>query len=275
MRFGFCAVGVIVFAGSALAAPLDLMGPSVPFGAGGFTPRTTLYENVPTGSETVFTTGSAPRTGGADEAAFDGTSALITSMRFGYSVAAGGPAAFDAHVRFFDDIDLNATTGPQFLNQIGDLTIPITGQTSGAFITSAVDLSGLPGGGVAATSNPANLGVSNITDVYVQIEFFQPGTTTPVANNGVTYLFYNPTGNLGPHVGYTFGSSQLGGTGQPDEVYWRDADQNGTIIGSEGRSFAAPTRANFVLELDGTAVPEPGTLGLLAMGALALLRRRS
>jgi hypothetical protein len=49
-----------------------------------------LYSNVPQGAETVFTSGSSPRTGGADEAVFDGPGANLTSMQIGYSSAPPG-----------------------------------------------------------------------------------------------------------------------------------------------------------------------------------------
>jgi hypothetical protein len=230
-----------------------------------------LYDNVPTGSETVFTSGSSPRTGGADEALFNGVGATITSMQFGYSVASGGPAAFDVRVRLWDDLEPTGSTvagTPQFVNLKKDFTLSFTGQTAGAFITTPITI---PTGGAVVTSNPATLGVPNVTDVYVQLDFYNPGTTTHVAANGVTFLF----DGSGVNVGRTFADPALGGDGTAaTELYWRDVNDDQTISVDEARNFAAPNRANFVLHLEGTVVPEPATMSLLGLGSLGLLARR-
>jgi hypothetical protein len=275
LLFAFCAAaasGIALTSATALAAPQDDVGPAVPMRGQVSAGEAVLYDNTPVGAETVFTTTSVPRTGGADEALFNGAGALLTSLQFGYSVATGGPAAFDARIRFFDDINLTAGAGtPQFQNQVGQITVPFTAQVAGAFITNPVSLTGQPGGGVTVTPNPANLGVPNVTDVYVQVDFFQPGTTTPVANNAVTYIF----DGSGVNAGLTFASPAVGGNGTAtDEVYWRDVSNNGVIEGDEARNFTAPNRANFVLKLEGNIIPEPASLGLVALAGLATLRRR-
>jgi len=231
-----------------------------------------LWDNLPQAGENVTSTGSTPRTGGADEMIMDGNTALITSMRFGYGISAGGPAAFDVRFRFWDDIDFNATTTAQFSNLKADFTVPLTGQVAGAFLSGSVNLTTLPGGGVSLTDNAAN-GFTNLVDTYIEMDFYQPGTTTPVAANAVTYLFR--AGGAEPVVGYTFGSAALGGT-QVDDLYWRDANASSSITADEGRSFAAPTRANWTVQLSGTTtlVPEPATFGILATGVLLTLARR-
>jgi hypothetical protein len=281
----FCIVLALASA-SAFAVPNDIASPPQAAGlmpgsatlVGGGGPVvnpfavTTLWDNLPLAGESVTSTGSVPRTGGADEMLFNGPGATITSMQFGYLVAAGGPAAFDARVQFFDDIDFTAGAGvPQFANLVSQFTVAFTGQVAGAFLTAPINLTGLPGGGVTVTNNAANLGDPNLTDCYMTLQFFQPGTTTPVANNLVTYLFR--AGGAEPNTGFTFGSAALGGT-QLDEVYWRDANANLTITGDEARSFAAPTRANWTVHLDGQLVPEPGSLTLLYIGGAALMARR-
>jgi hypothetical protein len=231
-----------------------------------------LYQNVPTGAETVFTTTSAPRTGGADEALFNGPGANLTSMKFGFSVATGGPAAFDARVRIWDDLEPTGSTVagvPQFVNLAREFTVSFTGQTAGAFITTDI---AIPGGALV-TANPVNLGVPNVTDAYVQLDFFQPGTTTPVAANAVTYLF----DGSGVNVGRTFSEPAFGGDNTPlTSIYWRDANGNGTISVEEARNFggAAGSFANFVLELNGDIVPEPASLSLIGLAGMSLIRRR-
>lgn len=257
-------------AAPAFATVLDVAGPAMPVNMPQAAVRASvLYDNVPGSGETVFTTGSTPKTGGADEFLFAGSQALITSMRFGYSIATGGPAAFDARIRLYDDIDLSAGTGvAQFYSLASEFTLSLTGQSAGAWISSAVDLTSLPGGGVTLNENAANIG-PGIVDGYFQINFFQPGTTTPVANNAVTFIF----DGSGVNTGYTFDSVALGGPGDSTgEVYWRDANANGIISADEARSFAAPTRANFVLHFEGELIPEPASI--LLLGLTSLLRRR-
>lgn len=237
-----------------------------------------LYDNVPVGAETVSTTTSTPRTTGGDEFIILGSptqhAAKVTSMQFGYSVAAGGPAAFDARVRFYDDIDFLATTAAssQFLNPVADFTLNFTGQTAGAFITAPIDLSTLPGGGVSFTDNVVNNGVGSdgLIDGFFVVSFLNAGTQTNVTNNLVTFLF----DFTGVNAGASYDSASVGGT-QADAVYWRDANGNQTINGDEARSFAAPSRANLVLHLEGTIVPEPASLAALSLGGLMIRRRRA
>jgi len=230
-----------------------------------------LYDNMPTGTETVFSSGSSPRTGGADEALFNGVGATLTSMQFGYLVASNGPSAFDVRVRLWDDLEPTGSTVsgvPQFVNLKKDFTLSFTGQTAGAFITAPVTI---PTGGATVTSNPATLGVPNVTDVYVQLDFYNPGTTTHVAADGVTFIF----DGSGVNVGRTFADPALGGDGTAaSEIYWRDVNNDQTISVDEARNFAAPNRANFVLHLEGTIVPEPATMSLLGLGSLGFLARR-
>lgn len=265
-------VSALALVGSAWAATqVDMVGPSTAWSGAVSSSRAVLYDNFPGVGESVFTTGSAPRTGGADEVLFAGPAALVNSMRFGYSVATGGPAAFDVRFRFWDDINFTAGAGvPQFQNLVADATLALTGQTAGAWLSGPVSLASLPGGGVSVTSNPVNFNnIPNITDFYLQIDFYQPGTTTPVLNNLVTYIF----DGSGVNVGYTFASPAVGGTGAvAEEVFWRDVNANGIITGDEARSFAAPNRANFVLQFEGDVIPEPASLALLAF-ALVLRRR--
>jgi hypothetical protein len=148
-----------------------------------------------------------------------------------------------------------------------EFTVSFSGQSAGAFITNDIAIPS----GASVTANPGNLGVPDVTDVYVQLDFFQPGTTTPVLNNAVTYLF----DGTGTNTGFTFASPIVGGTGaSAEEVYWRDVNGNGTINGDEARTFGAAFRSNMVLELTGDIVPEPASLGLIGLAIPFLSRRR-
>ena len=200
---------------------------------------------------------------------FLGDSALLTSYRLGFQIAAGGPAAFDVRTRIWDNIDAVATTTAQFNTQVADFTLSFTGQTAGAFISNPVSLATLPGGGVTVTSSAFS--GAGLIDAYVQLDFLQPGTLTPVLNNSVTYIF----DGTGVNTGFSLGSAELGGT-QADDVYWRDANGNGIITANEGRNFTAPDRANFVMEFSGVVaasavVPETNTLALLAFGVAPVI----
>ncbi len=258
----------------------------IPLGSVNQGEATVLYDNTPGASEGVLTTTSTPRTTGGDEFIIVGSpsqhSALLTSMQFGYSVATGGPAAFDAKVTFFDDIDYAATTGAQFLNPRASFTLNFTGQTAGAFITAPIDLTGLSGGGVTLTDNPANndfpsgSGNSNgFIDGFFVVSFLNAGTSTNVTSNGVTFLFDSSGVNVGSSYDTAGPTAPVFGGTQADAVYWRDADGNQTIIGNEARSFAAPTRANFVLHLEGNLVPEPTSLTAVAGLGMLIRRRRA
>lgn len=253
------------------ATALDPIGSTLPVSRQGniASNRAVLYDNMPPVGGSIFTSGSSPRTGGADEVIFDGTSALLTSMQFGFSIATTGPSTFDARIRIWDDIDFAATTTAQFSNKVADFTLTYSGTPGSAYTTTPVDLTPLPGGGVAVTANGATGYGANLVDLFFQVDFYTTGTTTHVPSNGVTYIFYNGV----PTVGYTNDSPAAGGPGDgTGEVYWRNVANDGNIIGNDARSFTG-SRANMTLHFEGTVVPEPASMLLLGLAGL-LIRRR-
>ena len=65
-------------------------------------------------------------------------------MKFGFSCAAAGPAAFDAIVTFWDDADTASASGPQFINQAGQFRVAFADIAAGAFITSPLSSPATP-----------------------------------------------------------------------------------------------------------------------------------
>src|SRR3954471_24360292 len=83
----------------------------------------TVYDNLPAASETVFTTGSAPRTTGADDITLTDNNVTLLAMRLGYTVTTA--IACDAHVRLWNTMDLNAATGPIMAGTLADFIVPL------------------------------------------------------------------------------------------------------------------------------------------------------
>jgi hypothetical protein len=197
-----------------------------------------IYDNIP--ATTIFLSGGSPRVGGADDCNAPTTGDYrLTSFTMGYSVASGGPAAFDARIRLWDDFASGGAATPQFLNLVADFVLPFTGQTAGAWLSGPVSL--------ASAGNPLIHG----GDWAFQVGFYVPGTSTPVPNNGVTYIFDGSGVNVG----------------SSDDVYWRDAANDGIIQISDARSFGGgATLANFVLQFEGDLVPVPEPSSIACMG---------
>ena len=84
------------------------------------------------------------------------------------------------------------------------------------------------------TANPTTVGGAGVVDVYFQVQFVQTGTNTPVAADGVTWLF----DTTGVNIGRTFADPAFGGDGTAlSEFYWRDANNDGIIGIDEARSL--------------------------------------
>ncbi len=253
MKAASCILLVAAVAGSATARPTPTGTDPVSF-AGTAHPlsegimgavRSLQYQNVPVGAETVFTTGSSPRTSGGDDVTLAGSNVLLTSMRFGFSTSGVQPN-FDARIRLWDTIDVAGNFGGSLL---ADVRVSFTGVAAGTFLSNPIDLTSLVGGGATVPDN--NFGF--------QISFLNPGTTALVPSDRVTYLF----DGTGVNMGWS------------DDVYWRDVNNDQVIVASESRNFGGGANlANMVLEFEGTPLPAPGPVGLMALAGFAAARRR-
>lgn len=213
----------------------------------------TLYNN--TGDTGLFTSGLRPNWV-VDDFDLDPTGAnlpyQITHVELGISVNAA--TNLDMLVEFYQDINFAAGAADNVFpaGPVASYLVSFGALAAGTYTTGLMEL---PDGGFFMPSITDYASMNHA----VSIKYLIGGTSNP--NPTTTALF---KGDVPPSVG---GS---------EDVYWRDADANGTITGSDARFFGgAPAIANIYMRLDGHApVPEPASMAVLGMGALALLRRR-
>lgn len=211
--------------------------------------QTTFFDNL-TGITSGFTSSVRP-TNVLDVFTLSTSNVRITSFQFLFSVPTGGSTGFTSTVNFWNTVNPAAT--PVNSGSLGGFVLNFGAIAAGLYLSNAVDLSGLPGGGIVIPDN----------DFGIQIQFSDatPGNTADNITIGFTN---NPVTT---------------GTGSPD-VFWRDADNNGQFDPSDARAFATPNLADFGLKIGGVAVvvaPEPGSFALVGVGLLplvGLLRRR-
>lgn len=206
----------------------------------------------------------------------------------------------------------DATTGTLFENPLGpapvldDLTlvlpsgtppINITGVSFGARNVDEADqtvdllLTFFDNANTAAvdaqTVESGLIGTARISNVVVPAadkETFIRQLASPLQlPNGtvaVRLTFVAPTTTTVSEVVDALAVSELPTIGNTVDKFWSDQGVfNQTFTGSEQVEpdllAEPPIHANLYLRLEGVAVPEPGTVGLLAAGSILLLRRRS
>ena len=220
-------------------------------GGGGIVPRSPLvYDNT---QGALFSTGSSPRSHECDDGSFgpQGGAQTIDAINVGFVVATAN-TAFDIVVGFYSTMTANASPVNSGFVAGFRISEPAT-LAAGAYQTGLLS--------VTPFALPAGSG----------------GSSTPFGNWGFEYYFLAPgsssvvsTAATGLFAG---GPQALGSSAN---VYWRDANSNFNCEDpGEERSFGTPPTtllANLYLQLTGT--PEPGTLGLLALGALMMIKRR-
>jgi hypothetical protein len=169
----------------------------------------------------------------------------LTGIRLGYDNTGLVPVNADVLISFWDTVDYN-----------GPLASPVASGPVGSahrfnFIAS-------PGAGdTGVLSIPGGLLFPD-NSFGVIVNFVAPDTTTPLSS--INHLFKD--------IPVTVGSS--------DGLFGYDFNLDGLIVGDEVFQWQDGPfpHANLFMEIQGTAVPEPGSAMLATLGGLILLRRR-
>jgi hypothetical protein len=220
--------------------------------------QTTIFDTISPATPGYTTTGSSPRFMLGESFGLlssGGAGWNVQTLSAGFFVFGNAaPQTFTnvvATYRFYNGTSSSTTaTDPAFLNLVGTVAINLGTVTQ----TTANQ---------AFFYNPVNISAANINFTDGEKAMDVAFTTNSTATDQIVMAMRD----VAPVVGST-GTAGGGAAG-----FWRDADNNSVINISDARTLTA-TNLNPVLALTANPVPEPASMAVLGIGALALIRRR-
>jgi len=216
-----------------------------------------IYSNT---QGNLFSSSASPRYALDDVVLVEDSYFEIDKINVGYVVAGAGDAAdFDILVRYWDEVDyfpVGSISGlPINRGFLGSAVIEIRGAENGIYATDWRDIKNIK-------TFDGRIGV--------EVSFWNPGTAV---THGNATLTQQEMANFNRRATQLFAGGPVE-IGASSDVYWRDADNNGQFDPSDQRNFGGwPNFANFYHGIQ--AVPEPSTMLALALGLLAVRRRRA
>lgn len=177
---------------------------------------------------------------------FDGgnTSAILDTLRFGIRQGAASP---DVDLRIFvGQMDTNGALVTSSVTDLGLITV--AGNAGSGFVTTVVSFAA--GGYEIAMNDLAGSGNAGFSGFFIGMRFEGAGATNNLNGWRVTNA---------PAIGLAFN-------------YFGAYDPTVPIAGNW--SFAAPSPSYFYLDIEGTLVPAPGAVAVLAAAGLVGSRRR-
>ena len=254
--FGAVAAAAVVSVASAdvVSSPSPFSGSMNPAGGSSSLAGSTIFEHGTETGSRYNPQSSAPLPGGYTaentivftNCVFDGgnTSAILDTLRFGIRQGGGSP---DVDLRIF--VGQMDTNGDLVTSSVADLgLVTVAGNGGTGFVTTVVDFAA--GGYSIAMNDLAGSGNPGLSGFFVGMRFEGAGATSNLNGWRITNA---------PTIGLAFN-------------YFGAYDPTVPINGNW--SFTAPTPSYFYLDIEGTLVPAPGAVAVLAAAGLVGGRRR-